>query len=130
MLLDDLILPDDFYWEDEFTWNKITQEINYGTTGSLFIQESEKKTGRYITLVSSNDSTCYITRETMQTLFAKKEVLNKEMTLMLPDGRTFNVIFRHAEDPIEVVSVNNTLKIDSSTVYILRSIKLMEKNNG
>lgn len=130
MILDGISLPNDFYWEDEVTWNKVVSETSYGSTGSLFIQQSEKKDGRYITLTGDNDSSCHITRDKLLLLQEKKDTLGLEMLLELPDGRTFNVVFRHAEDPIEVVAVNKTLKTNNDDVYILKSIKLMEKTNG
>ena len=41
--LDDVILPDDIIWIDEFKWdkNKISQE--YSVTGSLISQTGSKK---------------------------------------------------------------------------------------
>ena len=94
--LDDIILPDDLIWTNEFKWdkNQITQE--YSITGSVLIQIGSKKTGRPITL-QGNENTAWITRQTLIQLQTKAEVVGGEWTLTWVDGRTFHVMIQSIE---------------------------------
>lgn len=130
MYLDTIYLPDSLLWEDETSWNKVAQSSQYSVTGALFIQESEKQTGRHITLVSSEDSSCYITRNTLLELAAKKDTPNLKMTLTFKDARTFTVMFRQTDMPLEVLPVNKTTLVSDKDIYILQALKFMEVIDG
>jgi hypothetical protein len=99
MLLDNLTLPEDLLWADEFDWTPIEQSQSYSVTGALIIQSGTKQAGRPITLSGGNDYGV-ISRATLKLLSAKLAI-NSPMALTLNDGRVFSVIFNHSKNPIE-----------------------------
>jgi len=98
--LDDITLPDDIIWVDEFAWDKINSEKQYSVTGSLIVQADAKQAGRPITL-TGDEKTAWITRQTLLQLQIKAESLGAVWTLTWIDGRTFNVIFDHSQIALE-----------------------------
>ena len=125
MLLDTVELPDDLEWIDEFTWTPVAQNTEYGATGALFIQESEKQAGRTITLQGEEDM-CWIPRSTVLALQALYSQTDKEMTLTLEDDRAFTVMFLQSGNPIDVSPVRKGSYFGNEDYYKINSIKLME----
>lgn len=124
MLLDAISLPDDLQWGDEFSWSPVSQNLSYGVSGALFIQEGTMQAGRPITLEGKEDM-AWITRETVLALRAKVATAGLVMTLVLPDTRSFQVMFRHAEAPLEVAPVKGFDGLVPGSWYKVNSIKLM-----
>jgi len=125
MFLDTVELPDDLEWVDEFTWTPVAQSMEYGATGALFIQESEKQAGRTITLEGEEDM-CWVPRSTvlaLRTLYAQTD---NEMTLTLEDERTFQVRFLQSGNPIEVSPVVKGAFYSDEDYFKIQSIKLIE----
>lgn len=125
MFLNAVELPDDLEWVDEFTWTPIAQSIEYGATGSVFIQESEKQAGRTITLQGEEDM-CWVNRETILALRALYIQPGKEMTLTLEDERTFQVRFLQSGNPVEVSPVVKGAFYSDEDYFKIKSIKLIE----
>jgi hypothetical protein len=126
MQLDTIELPDDLEWVDEFTWTPVAQSMEYGATGSLFIQESEKQAGRTITLQGEEDM-CWVSRSTVLALQALYEQTDNEMTLTLEDARTFTVRFlQSGGNPVDVSPVVKGSFYGSGDYYKINSIKLIE----
>ena len=50
MQLDDITLPDDLLWINEFDWNPVTQSTERSLTGALLVQEEPFTHGRSISL--------------------------------------------------------------------------------
>jgi len=125
MFLDTVELPDDLEWVDEFTWTPIAQNVEYGATGALFIQESERQAGRTITLQGEEDM-CWVTRETVLALRSLYVQADKEMTLTLEDERTFQVRFYHSGTPVDVSPVAKGAFYSDEDYYKINSIKLIE----
>lgn len=123
--LDTISLPKDLEWVDEFNWDKVQQTTVYGATGSLFIQEGVKQAGRPITLVGKEDMG-WITRETAVLLLAKKNTASLEMSLVLSDNRTFNVMFRQADGGLDIQSVKGYGELESGSFFKVNAIRLME----
>jgi len=121
----DIQLPKDLEWSDEFSWAKITQAVSYGATGSLFIQEGTKQAGRHITLAGP-PSMAWITREVGLQLLALTQTQGLLMVLTLGDDRTFNVMFRHSDGPLDIAPVKGFAGLDAGSWYEVSSIKLME----
>jgi hypothetical protein len=125
MFLDAVELPDDLEWVDEFTWTPVAQSMEYGATGALFIQESEKQAGRTITLEGEEDM-CWVPRSTVLALRALYAQTDNEMTLTLEDDRTFQVRFLQSGNPIEVSPVVKGAFYSDEDYFKIRSIKLIE----
>ena len=106
--LDDVILPDDIIWIDEFKWDKNKISKEYSVTGSLVIQTGSKKKGRIITL-QGDENTAWITRQTLMQLQIKSEVVGGQWTLTWIDDRVFNVMINsiEAEPLFHVIKPNN-----------------------
>ena len=105
MQLDTLILPDNFLWVNEFEWSPVAQTSERSLTGALVVSEREKSWGRSIVLGDGENS--WITRQQLEELFLLSAFLNHKMDLVLPDGRTFTVIFdRSNSEPLEAYPIN------------------------
>ena len=123
--LDDVILPDDIKWIDEFVWDKIDFEKEYSVTGSLVTNGgTAKQAGRLITLQGSED-TAWITRQTLLALKTKAEVLNSEWVLTWIDGRTFDVIFDHSQIALEAEPLFHVIDPQLDHYYKV-TIRLLE----
>jgi len=128
MLLDTITLPDDLEWEDEIIWSPIVQTVARGVTGALFIQDSELIKGRPITLVGISDMG-WVTRSVIDTLIIKRNTIGLKMDLIIGIGskqRTFKVMFRQWETPIDAIPVRRGEAFLNDTWYILNAIRLME----
>jgi len=95
IVLDGLTLPGDLVWTDEYQWCEVERSAEYGL-GSLIVEESIKPAGRPITLEAKNEflGPIWLSRSTVDLLMAKAATTGKQMTLVLSDERTFDVMFR------------------------------------
>lgn len=97
--LDDIILPPDMLWEDEYNWSQVRQTIRPSVTGAQLIQMNAMQAGRPITLVGrmeGSDGFALVKRVVVDEVRAKEvSSMGLPMTLTLSDGRTFSVIFRY-----------------------------------
>lgn len=98
--LDDVELPDQLQWADEFDWSPVKQTITPTVSGSLWVEESVSVVGRPITLLSNGG--VWWARSAVLTVKAMEAEPGKKMTLRLHDGREFKVTFRH--DPVAVTA--------------------------
>ncbi|AMO56113.1 hypothetical protein GZ77_04700 [Endozoicomonas montiporae] len=105
MTLDEIELPDDLLWINEFNWNPVEQTTDRSLSGALLVQEQSLLHGRPIEL-SGNDESGWVPRSTVEALLLLAQTPNKIMTLTLPDERTFTVIFdRRNGSPIQAQQV-------------------------
>ncbi len=118
MLLDNLTLPEDLIWVDEFDWSPVQQTQTYSITGALIIESGTKQAGRLITL-SGDSSSGLISRADLKLLQIKSNT-NLTMVLMLNDARTFNVIFNHTKNPIEAKPWIDYSTPDDADFYTLK----------
>ncbi len=95
MTLDDITLPDDLLWINEFDWNPVAQTTERSLSGALLVQEGQLSHGRSVVL-SGNGEAGWVSRRTVKSLYALSKEANKTMSLTLPDGRQFSVIFDRA----------------------------------
>jgi hypothetical protein len=136
----DVVLPKDLEWTNEFTWNPITQEIKNSVTGSIFINEYEQLQGRQITLEGKDDM-AWIQRSLVDKLLAMRNTIGLKMTLNFVSAsydedtqiwsfgtvyKTFNVMFRHSETPIDFESVKRFGNFESDSWFKIKNIRLME----
>lgn len=125
MLLDSIVLPDDLVWEDEFAWSPVVQSTGYSLTGALLIQENIKQKGRPITLIGSSDMG-WVVRTTIESLETKRDIAGLEMTLTLPDARSFTVMFRQSDTPLDSSPVLGLNTYEDGEYFELRALRLME----
>lgn len=106
--LDGLELPGDLVFSDEYDWCEVDRKSEYSLTGSLIVNEEVKLAGRPITLEAREEKTYYraakndqgglgniwISRQIVDDLIDKANTPELEMTLVLPDERSFTVMFR------------------------------------
>lgn len=136
----EVVLPKDLEWTDEFSWNPISQEVKNSLTGAIFVSEYEQLSGRQITLMGKDDM-CWIQRPLADTLLLMRNTASLKMTLEFVSAshndqtdiwtfgtvyKTFNVMFRHADIPIEFESVKRFDNFEQDSWFKIASIKLME----
>ena len=119
MQLDDITLPDDLLWINEFDWNPVAQSTERSLTGALLVQEEPFAHGRSVVL-SGNGEAGWVSRLTVQNLYALSKAANKTMTLTLPDSRQFTVIFdRSNRAPVEAQQVMPFAYPEDNDQYLL-----------
>ncbi|MDF3935466.1 hypothetical protein [Pseudomonas citronellolis] len=119
MKLDSIDLDDQLLWVDEFTWSSVAQEQERSVSGAFLVQEGLKRYGRPVTLQSAGGSwtPLYVVRQ----LELLREQPGRVMTLVLPDGREFSVIFNRTDTapPLEAEALfRETLPGDNAD-YLL-----------
>jgi hypothetical protein len=88
-----ITLPDDMLWPDEFKWTPVAQQWDISLGGSQIIEISTQSFGRPITLIGDPEGP-WVDATTMDALRAAEIAQgDTPMTLTLPDGRTFSVLF-------------------------------------
>ena len=122
--LDDLSLPDDLYWEDEFGWTPVTSNLEYSLAGAGIVEVGKKLTGRSITL-TAEPNTCLTTRATALALKDLADIPGKVMTLTLWD-RTFQVMFAPGEIPFDAEPVFVCVPPPDEQEWVITAIRLIE----
>lgn len=89
-----LELDPDLYWEDEFRWSSTVQSVELSVTGALIVDVGTKLAGRPITLRNEDESSGWMTRETIAQLQAWADIPGLVMQLTLR-GVAYQVIGRH-----------------------------------
>lgn len=117
----------DLYWTDENGWHPVQQSAERTITGALIVSVSSLVGGRPITLEPQDDSSGWMTRETVEQLRNWAAVPAKTMTLTIR-GVPRTVMFRHqdgqAVDAEPVVHFSDVLPGD----YYRCTLRLMEVN--
>lgn len=109
-------LPIDIEWSDEGAWMPAAQVVTTSITGAQIIQASAVQSGRPITLIARGDQHVWLTYGDVTTLRAMAESnLSTPMSLVLIDGRTFTVIWRHQDTAVEFEPVRYSVSADSDT---------------
>ena len=115
--LDDLTLPDDLYWQDEFDWSPVSQSITPTITGALIVEENVFYEGREITLVSG-DTFGWAPHSLVSQLRSKESQINPVMTLGI-NGETRTVIWRRDPIAVEVKPLIQMVDPDDHDFYLL-----------
>ena len=115
------ILPDDIIWTDEHKWVPVTQTLSRTAGGRAIIQHGELSGARPITL------TCHwITKTILDELSALRDTAGAVALLTLPDGRTFNTMFRNQDqEPIVAKPVIDRPIYEAVDLFDV-TLKLME----
>lgn len=122
--LDTVTLPGDLLWVDEFDWTPVEFSTRYTLDGALVIEQGTRQAGRPITLAGADDRG-WITRQTLEALYALAQSPSAGMPLTLADGRTFTVVFRHDATPIEAAPVIPVSPAPTDLYYSV-TIRLLE----
>lgn len=93
MQIDDLVLPTDLIWTDEFGHDAVAQALTRTEGGALIVEETALIAGQPITLTGGRDAG-WITREDLIALRALADDPLATYTLELNDAREFTVMFR------------------------------------
>ena len=115
-------LHKDMEWQDEFSWSPTSQTSTVTLDGSVVFEESTQQSGRFITLFGGDDA-CWTPRSTIKQLHA---LLSQPGTLreLNYHGDIYNVLFRHAETPIEAKQVQRIKDPGDEHLYTL-TLKLV-----
>ncbi|MGD7195456.1 hypothetical protein [Ralstonia pseudosolanacearum] len=119
-----LVLPDDLLWADEHAWTPAVAAVSYLLTGALLVESAARQKGRPLTLVGAADM-AWVTRATVNTLYAWAANPGNRFELVLADGRAFTVAFRHHETAIEAEPVMGFPARHDADFYRL-TLRLME----
>jgi len=119
-----LALPDDLLWSDEHAWTPAVAAVSYLLTGALLVESAARQKGRPITLVSAPDM-AWVTRATVNSLYAWAAHPGRQFELTFADGRVFTVAFRHHETAIEAEPVTGFPARHDADFYRL-TLRLME----
>lgn len=95
-----LDISDHLEWVDEFTYSPVEQTQEYLSEGALVVQEGVKQAGRPITL-KSGEGVYPLNREITPIFDEVQQSAGKTYQLTLADGRTFDVMFNHANTAFE-----------------------------
>ena len=90
--LDDIVLPADLIWLDEYKWSGVAQQEDVMADGSVVVQADAQQTGRNITL-AGGDNFGWIDKSALEQLRGLAATAGREMTLILNDGSSRNVVF-------------------------------------
>ncbi len=119
-----IILPADLFWVDEFGWTPVTSSLEYGTTGSAFVDVSKKLAGRPITLEAEGELYCWVTRNTFLDLQALSDIPGEEMKLTIY-GTEYTVIFAPGEKPFDGEPIWREMPVESTDKYQLTAIRFI-----
>lgn len=100
--LDDITLPEEMIWLDEAKWSAVAQSTGYALSGSLIVEQGVKLAGRQMSLGGDN---CWARWSLVKQIQSTTHVPDKRMTLTLEDGRSYQVIWDHENDPIEITRI-------------------------
>lgn len=123
-----LELPEDLFWIDEFSWSRVAQATERGTTGALLVDVAVRQGGRPITL-QGEGNTAWITRADLKTLAAWSQLPGQQFALSLR-GEAFTVIFDHGDgdttNAIAQAAVVNFSDIGDGDFYCSLVLRFLE----
>lgn len=95
--LDQIILPDELLWTDEFEWVPPQATKAFSLTGALHVQTGTRKAGRPISLESPDQNHGWVPRSTAVTLLSWASLPDRVFKLTFERGasRFFYVRFDH-----------------------------------
>lgn len=114
-------LPADLHWIDEYGWTPVMQTTEYLSDGTLLVMSGARLAGRFITLQNPQ---AWVPRSTVEALYALLST-DDEMALVLADGRTFTVRWRHKDTPIDAAPLVR-LAPQNDTDHYTVTLRLLE----
>ena len=112
-----LNLPNDLFWEDEFSWSPTVSEHSYALDGTLIVEQATKRAGRPISLLAPPNM-AWVSRATLEKLYYDGELLihSKKGTL-----KTYDLAQRILD---EMFVFENLMDIDDRSIQmILREVQ-------
>lgn len=91
-------LHPDLLWADEFGWQPVEQSVERTITGALVVMPALRVGGRPITLQPEDDTSGWMTRDTIEQLRNWAAGPGSQFVLTLR-GTPRNVVFRHQDGP-------------------------------
>ena len=127
IMINDIALPADLHWRDEFNWLSTSHAEYISLTGARIVQRRKPRIGgRPITLTSGSD-VALLNRSQLERLYALCES-RAPVTLTFADGRSFTVMFNDADNqPIEAVPIQPG-KVPAPVDLYTATIKLVKIN--
>jgi len=113
--LDELDLPDQFDWKDEFSWAPVAQQVTYTITGALIVEENSAPNGRTITLLG--DGGVWAKRGLVKAIKAKEALVATPMVLTLHDGRKFSVLWNREAGGADASQIIRICDPDDDDIY-------------
>ncbi len=118
-------LPPDLLWTDEYEFAPVRVKKDIAVTGNQILQVAKQIAGRSITL-TSGERGAWLTRANLDALAAIRDNdFLQTMTLALPDGRTFSVVFDLTQTPCFTATPLRPGKFVEAADYFKVTIKLM-----
>lgn len=123
-------LPADLQWSDEFTWLPTAHQVELACDGALIVEESAQLAGRPITLegrMEGSTGFALVSRATVTALRALASAPQLvPLSLLLEDGRTFDVRFRHGDGAaVEAKPMKHIAPHEDADLYSL-TLRLMQ----
>lgn len=113
--LDELELPDQLDWKDEFSWAPVVQQKTYTISGAMIVEENGAPEGRTITLVG--DGGVWVRRGLVKAIKAKEAQVSTPMTLVLHDGRRFSVLWNREAGGADASQIIRICDPDDDDIY-------------
>jgi hypothetical protein len=120
--LDDITLPDDLIWIDEYAHTPVRQTVSTAVNGSLIVEAAAQTKGRPISLAGGPDYG-WMQRSILELLRAKQYQPGLTLTLTL-HGTAYSVLFVQP-DGIEAAPVVDYNTPDASDWYVV-TLKFIE----
>jgi len=114
MQLDNLTLPDNLYWRDEFAWRSAAQSSERTVSGGFVVESVPLQYGQPITLAGA-----WAKRNDVQALKALEADAGVKRTLTLNDGTTFTVLFDLEKGGVQAPLLSPELNPTAETYYEL-----------
>jgi len=124
LTLDGIAIEHDFVWIDEFDFTPIQQSETRTLTGALVFESAVKQKGRPIT-IAEGDKPARAIKATVDDLYALL-AQNKVMTLVLPDGRTFQTRFKNDDGKPVDAKPHTYFEVMDDTDYYTLTLQLIE----
>ena len=124
----DVQLPTDLLWTDEFAWSPVLQSKAYSLTGALIVEGRGKRNGRPMTL-QAGDTWGWCDRQVVEALWEMARVSASRspavpLTLVYR-GASYGVIFDCEAVPVEARPVIDYYDPDNEDQYVL-TLRLLQ----
>lgn len=122
--LDDITLPEDLHWADEFGWTPVASSLDYALSGAGIVQTGTKLVGRAVTL-EAEDERGWTLRGTVLALKNLADEAAKIMTLNYR-GRVLTVMFAPGAIPFDAEPLFREWPDADEDVWVLKTVRLIE----
>lgn len=122
-----ITLPPDLDWKDEYKYSKVHQNQEYAISGALIVDEWIKLAMPII--LSGAEDRSWIDKVTLDALQVFVNLPMQSATLILSDGRSFNVIADNSNgSALKSHSIFQTFP--EREIFIIDELKFISSNGG